>query len=72
MKTSDWVNFLNKFLELADYPILVDKGKINKLQAEIKAFQEYKKFRIKQDRKFESDFDLKVKKYLKRQPKNTN
>ena len=69
MKMSDWVNFLNKFLELSDYPILVNKGKISRLQSEIKAAQEYKKFRVIQDKKFESDFDRKVKKYLKRQQK---
>ena len=69
MKMVDWVDFFNRFLELSDYPILVDKGKVSQLQAEIKASREYKKFRVKQDKKFESDFDLKVKKYLKRQPK---
>jgi len=70
MKMGDWVVFLNRFLELSDYPILADKGKISQLQAEIKASQEYKKFRIEQDKKFESDFDLKIKKYLKHQIKD--
>ena len=66
MKMDDWVGFLNKFLELSDYPILLDKGKISKLRADIKASQEYDKFRIKQDKTFKNDFDIKISKYLKR------
>ncbi len=65
MKMSDWINFLNRFLELSNYPILTDKGKIGKLKAELKAAQEYKKFRVKQDKNFKSDFDREVRKYLK-------
>lgn len=65
MKMEDWVIFLNKFLELSEYPILKNKGKVSKLKAELKAIGEYKKFRIKQDKSFESDFDKEVKKYLK-------
>lgn len=66
MKMEDWVIFLNKFLELSEYPILKNKGKVSKLKAELKAIGEYKKFRIKQDKSFESDFDKEVKKYLKK------
>lgn len=65
MNMSDWVVFLNKFIELSDYPILKDAGKISKLKAEIKAGREYSKFRVVQDKNFESDFDLEIKKYLK-------
>lgn len=66
MKMRDWVSFLHRFLELSDYPILADKGKISKLQAELKVAREYKKFRIIQDRTFESDFDKMAKKLLKK------
>ena len=31
MKMNDWTVFLNRFLELSDYPILTDKGKVSKL-----------------------------------------
>lgn len=66
MKMVDWVGFLHKFLELSNYPILADKGKISKLQAELKAGLEYEKFRVVQDRVFESDFDKMAKKILKK------
>ena len=53
----DWANFLDGFLELSSYPILPGKGKISAEQAKIKAFEEYNKFRIIQDRDYLSDFD---------------
>jgi len=58
----DWDRFLVQFLELADYPILKDKGKISMLQAKLKAESEYDKFRVIQDRNFISDFDKEIKK----------
>ncbi len=61
MNMKDWVLFLNKFLELSDYPILRDKGKISTLEAKIKAEQEYEKFRVRQDKTFISDFDKEIK-----------
>jgi hypothetical protein len=53
----DWVGFLDKFIELSDYPILLDSGKISILEAKIKAETEFEQFRIEQDKTFESDFD---------------
>jgi len=53
----DWAKFLDGFLELSAYPILLGKGKISAEQAKIKAFEEYNKFRIIQDRDYLSDFD---------------
>ena len=61
MNMKDWVLFLDKFLELSDYPILLDKGKISALEAKLKAEQEYDKFRIIQDRNYISDFDKEIK-----------
>lgn len=66
MKMKDWSGFLNRFLELSDYPILENKGKVSQLRAELKAVKEYKKFRVFQDRKFESDFDKMTRKLLKK------
>jgi len=57
----DWVLFLNKFLELSDYPILLDKGKVSTLEAKLKAEQEYEKYRVIQDKNFVSDFDKEIK-----------
>lgn len=70
MKMADWVIFLHKFLELSNYPILTGKGKISKLQAELKASEEYGKFRVVQDRTFESDFDEEAKKLLEKKRKD--
>ncbi len=53
----DWITFLDKFLELSDYPILLDNGKVTALKAKLKAHDEYEKYRITQDKKYISDFD---------------
>lgn len=61
MNMKDWILFLNKFLELSDYPILLDKGKVSTLEAKLKAEQEYEKFRVRQDKTYISDFDKEIK-----------
>ncbi len=61
MKMSDWIEFLHNFLELANYPILKDKGKVSALQAKIKAEQEYEIYRVTQDKNYISDFDKEIK-----------
>lgn len=60
MKMEDWSTFLNNFLQLSNYPILLDKGKITQLEAKIKAESEFDKFRIIQDREYLSDFDKEI------------
>ncbi len=57
----EWIAFLNRFLELSSFPILKDKGTISALKARLKAEQEYDKYRIVQDKRYESDFDKEVK-----------
>ena len=61
MKMTDWAAFLDSFLQLSDYPILQDKGKMSALEAKLKAEGEYETFRVRQDREFVSDFDREVK-----------
>jgi hypothetical protein len=61
MKMEDWVQFLHNFLELSNYPILKDKGKVSALEAKLKAEQEFETFRKKQDREYVSDFDREIK-----------
>ena len=34
---TEWVAFLNRFLEISDYPILADRGKVTALEAKLKA-----------------------------------
>lgn len=65
MNMADWADFLNRFLELSDYPILTNKGTISAEQARLKAGDEYKKFRVEQDKNYISDFDQEVKKLVK-------
>jgi hypothetical protein len=55
------LNFLNHFLELSQYPILQDKGKISTLEAKLKAEQEYEIYRKIQDENYISDFDIEIK-----------
>ena len=56
----EWAVFLNHFLELSQYPILQDKGKISALEAKLKAEQEYEEFRKIQDKYYLSDFDKEI------------
>ena len=58
----DWTIFMDNFLKLSNYPIVLDNGKITQLEAKIKAEMEYEKFRIIQDQNYSSDFDKEMKK----------
>ncbi|NQE46480.1 hypothetical protein C5S31_10705 [ANME-1 cluster archaeon GoMg2] len=60
MKMEDWVQFLHSFLELSNYPILQDNGKVSALEAKLKAEQEYEEYRVIQDKNYISDFDKEV------------
>ena len=60
-RMDDWSKFLESFLELANYPILRDKGRVSALEAKLKAENEYEVFREKQDKEYVSDFDRVVK-----------
>jgi hypothetical protein len=62
MNMKDWAEFLDRFLQLSDYPLLLDKGKVSALEAKLKAEQEYEKYRIIQDKNYISDFDKLIKK----------
>jgi hypothetical protein len=64
MNMEDWRKFLDRFLSLSDYPILVDKGKISAEKARLKAEAEFEIFRKKQDKEYISDFDREVKDIL--------
>ena len=64
MKMEDWVQFLHGFLELSEYPILKDKGKVSALEAKLKAKQEFEKYRVIQDRNFISDFDREIQRIM--------
>ena len=61
MTMAAWATFLDRFLDLSNYPILADKGKISALEARLKAEQEFEKFRQFQDQTYLSDFDRHIK-----------
>ncbi len=60
-KMAEWVAFLSRFLELSNYPILEDKGKVSALEAKLKAEGEYEVYRQRQDAEYVSDFDREIK-----------
>ncbi len=57
MTMEDWANRIDKYLLADDRDILKDAGKISHEIAEEKALTEFEKYRIKQDRFYQSDFD---------------
>jgi hypothetical protein len=57
MTMADWEERLNRFLVSADREILKDAGKVSAEIAKAHAETEFEKYRIVQDRLFESDFD---------------
>lgn len=65
MTMEDWANRLDKFLEADERDILQDSGKVTALFAKEFAENEFEKYRVEQDRLFESDFDNELKKQLK-------
>jgi len=64
MKMADWIQKLDAFLKFNEYDILQDAGKVRHSVAVALAVKEYEKFRVIQDRNFESDFDKNVKKIV--------
>ncbi len=53
----DWEKRLNSFIEMFDYGILQDAGKVSAEIAKLHAETEFEKYRVIQDRLFMSDFD---------------
>jgi hypothetical protein len=63
MFMKDWVGKLDAFLKFNEEAILSHQGKISHEVALALAGEEFDKFRIKQDKLFESDFDQEIKKH---------
>ena len=57
MSMEDWAKRLDGFLEFNGDEILIGPGKISAEEAKLHAETEYEKYRIIQDRLFQSDFD---------------
>jgi hypothetical protein len=61
MTMADWEERLSGFLKLWDRDVLQDAGKVTAEIAKAHAESEFEKYRIVQDRLFESDFDRVIK-----------
>jgi hypothetical protein len=57
MTMSDWINHLDLILQADGNELLTNAGKISAQIAEDHALSEFEKYRIIQDRLFESDYD---------------
>lgn len=55
---ADWEKRLNKFIEMFEYGLLQDAGKVTAEIAKLHAETEFEKYRIVQDRLYKSDFDI--------------
>ena len=61
MSMQDWSTRLDGFLEFNGNEILTGPGKISHEQARLHAETEFEKYRVVQDRLYESDFDRMLK-----------
>jgi hypothetical protein len=61
MTMADWEERLNRFIAATDRDILQDAGKVTAEIAKAHAISEFEKYRIVQDRLYESDFDKQLK-----------
>lgn len=57
MTMEDWKKKLDVFLQFNEREVLTNPGKVSHKMAESFALSEYEKYRIIQDKLFESDFD---------------
>lgn len=57
MTMEDWAKRIDKFLDLTDRPVLTDAGHVSAEQAKEYAEIEFEKYRVIQDKLFQSDFD---------------
>lgn len=57
MTMEDWAKRIDKFIDVADLPILQDNGNVSAEFAKEFADTEFEKYRVIQDQLFQSDFD---------------
>jgi hypothetical protein len=60
MTMADWGERLNRFIAATDREILQDAGKVTAEIAKAHAESEFEKYRIVQDRLYQSDFDKQI------------
>ncbi len=70
MRMATWVERLDAFLRFNEYEVLTNAGTVSAEVAKRLAEEQHEKFRVKQDRDFESDFEKEVKRIeSRRNPK---
>ena len=60
MKMADWIERLDGFLRFNEYEILTNAGSVSHEVAKRLSEEHYEKFRVDQDDRFESDFEIEV------------
>lgn len=68
----DWEKRLNSFIEMFEYGLLKDAGKVSNEIARLHAETEFEKYRVIQDKLFMSDFDKYMLKLEEQIKKNIN
>ncbi len=68
MTMQDWATKLNAFLQFNEREILDHPGKVSQAVAKAFAESEFEKYRVVQDRLFESDFDREIKRIEGKKP----
>ena len=66
MTMEDWAKRLDMFLEFTGREILSDAGTVSKIAAKAYAESEFEKYRVTQDKLYQSDFDKLVEKSMKK------
>jgi len=69
MKMADWVAKLDAFLQFNEYDVLANAGNVSGEVAKRLAEEQYEKYRVRQDRDFESDFEAEVKRLGSTRPR---
>ena len=70
---ADWEKRLNSFIEMFEYGLLKDAGKVSNEIAKLHAETEFEKYRVIQDKLFLSDFDkylLELEQHVKKDKDN--
>jgi hypothetical protein len=71
MTMEDWAKYLDRILQADDRELLKNSGKISAQIAEDHALSEFEKYRIIQDKLFESDYDRFIAGLMKLEEKTT-
>lgn len=69
MKMADWITKLDAFLQFNEYQLLTNAGSVSHEVAKSLAEGHYARFRVEQDRRFESDFEREAKRLGADRPK---